>query len=93
MDWDFLARATVFPPDMVIFMRSVSNAEEWAIIRALEQIKDLNDPNLLFSRTQLRVLKGRLLPSLHRICPVSWLVQVILILNVLSAGAGAGRSS
>ena len=44
-DENYVACVTVFPSDIVIFMRlpdsaSIFTAEVWAIIKALEQIKD-----------------------------------------------------
>ena len=39
-DGNAVACATVFPSNTVISMRSVFTAEVWAIIKALEQIKD-----------------------------------------------------
>ena len=44
-DWNYVACATVFPSDTVIYMRlpdstSIYTAEVWAMIKSLEQIKD-----------------------------------------------------
>ena len=61
-DGNTVACATVFPSNTIIFIRlsdsaSVFTAEVWAIIKALEQIKDSNASKYIVFQTHVRVSK------------------------------------